>query len=164
MKKELEDLRKEKKSLEEAKEREELERMRNEQAQKIESDISEALDAAGSILPKKNPLVLQRITQTMLMAMKKGYSNVTAKDVIPLVEKQWKQELGEFFNVLPEDTIEMLVGKENLDRLRKKRLQAKKASNTVTAKQLTQEASTATKREDEENKKKPIRMRDFFKD
>lgn len=160
MAKELQDLREEKKKAKELADKSELERMRNEQAQQIEMDITSALDAANSALPKKNPLVLQRISATMLMAMKNGYPDVTAKDVIPLVEKQWESELNEFFSVLPEKTIEKLVGKQNIDRLRKTRVAEKKVQ-TTTAKQIAH--STAQKAEDDEPKRK-IKMRDFFRE
>jgi hypothetical protein len=160
MESELKELRDAKKKADEDRKNSELERMRNEQAQQIETDISSALDSTKSMLPKKNPLVLQRITSAMLMAMKNGYPNVTAAQVIPLVEKQWKQELNEFFNVLPEDTLEMLVGKNNFDRVRKSRVSQQKAK-TQTAKQIVQE--TGTKVEVEDNKPKK-RMRDFFRD
>lgn len=160
MQKELEDLRKEKKRIEEEKQQAELEKMRNEQAQKIETDIQTALDDSKSILPKKNPLVMQRVAQTMLLAMQQGYKDVTAKDVIPLVEKQWKQELNELFAVLPEETIEMLVGKNNLDRYRKKRISAAKSKpQTQTANQVVQDTGT---RKVEEKPAQKKRMRDFF--
>lgn len=161
MESELKELRDAKKKADEDRKSAELERMRNEQAQQIETDISAALDSTKSILPKKNPLVLQRITSTMLMAMKNGYPNVTAKDVIPLVEKQWKQELNDFFNVLPEETLEMLVGKNNFDRVRKTRVAQQKAK-TQTAKQTVQD--TGIKAEPEDKQKQPKRMRDFFRD
>lgn len=160
MEQELKELRDAKKKADDDRKNSELERMRNEQAQQIETDISAALDSTKSMLPKKNPLVLQRITSTMLMAMKNGYPNVTAKDVIPLVEKQWKQELNEFFNVLPEDTLEMLVGKQNFDRVRKTRVAQQKAK-TTTARQVVQESGV---KHEVEEKKQPKRMRDFFKD
>lgn len=119
MQAELEELRNDKKRIQEEKEKADMERLRNEQSTQITNEIVEALDGAKSILPKKNPLVLQRIAQTMVLAMKNGYPNVTAKDVIPLVEKQWKQEMNSFFAESPEDLIEMLVGKEKLTAWRK---------------------------------------------
>jgi hypothetical protein len=140
MSKELEDLRKEKKQAEEEKQKAELERMKNQHAQEIETSISDALEGAKSILPKKNPQVYQRIAQTMLLAMKNGYPEVTAKDVIPVVEKQWKAELNDLFNVLPEETLETLVGKANLDRYRKKRVSAAKPKvETKTATQIVKD-------------------------
>lgn len=161
MAQELEDLRKEKKRIEEEKQQAELEKMRNEQAQQIETDISDALESAKSILPKNNPLVMQRIAQTMLMAMQNGYENVTAKDVIPLVEKQWREELNGLFNVLPEETLEMLVGKTNLDRYRKTRIGANKPKpKTETVKQIVKD--TGTKKQAQSNKQEPKKFNKVF--
>jgi hypothetical protein len=160
MQKELEDLRQEKKRAEEDRQKAELERMRNEQAQHIENDISGALEDSKSILPKNNPLVMQRIAQTMLFAMKNGYDNVTAKDVIPVVEKQWKEELNQFFSVVPEDVIEALVKKENLDRYRKKKLANRPKAETATPKQMVQDIGMKKEKEDEPKKKIPYRQ--FF--
>lgn len=159
MEKELEDLRKEKKRAEEDKQKAELERMRNEQAQQIETDISSALDDAKSILPKKNPLVMQRIAQTMLMAMQNGYPEVSAKDVIPLVEKQWKTELNEFFSIVPEEVLEQLVGKDNIDRHRKKRIASKPKVQTTTANQIAKD--TGMKKEEPKEQQKQS-YKDFF--
>lgn len=160
MEKELQDLRKEKKKAEDERQKSDLERMKNEQAQAIENDITGALESSKSMLPKNNPLVMQRVAQTMLMAMRNGYPEVTAKDVIPLVEKQWKEELNEFFNVLPEDTLEMLVGKQNFDRLRKKRLASRPKVEPQSAKKMVEDTGSKKVSEEVKSKKK---FSDFFK-
>lgn len=142
MEKELEDLRSERKKLNEAKEQAELEKLRNEAATQIQDDISGALTNAKSILPKNNPLVMQRIAQTMMFAMKNGYPQVTAKDVIPLVEKQWKEEMNQLAASLDEDALEQLVGKANLDKYRKARIQKKSPVKTETAKQVVKDTGS----------------------
>lgn len=162
MEKELNDLREEKKRIEEEKQRFEMENLRNQQAIEIENDINTALEDSKSILPKKNPIVLQRIAQTMLLAMQNGYDNVTAKEVIPFVEKQWKQELNEFFSVLPEEVLEQLVGKSNIDRYRKKKVAARPKGSTVTARQIVQDIGKTQENDDIDNKQK-MSYRDFFK-
>ncbi len=166
MAKELEDLRKEKKTAEEQRQKAELEKMKNQHAQEIESSISDALENVKSILPKKNPLVYQRIAQTMLLAMQNGYPEVKASDVIPVVEKQWKAELNDLFNVLPEDTLESLVGKANLDRYRKTRVtsaKAKKPANTQTqtANQVVKDTG-AKPSPDKATKQEPAKFKKVF--
>lgn len=127
MQKELEDLRTEKKRSEEERQNLELEKMRNQYATEIENDITNAI--SGSSLPKGNPRVVKRIAQTMYQVMEmkdaKGepmYPDVKVKDVLPIVEKEWKEELRSYFDSSAEDMIEELVGKHNLEKLRKKRL------------------------------------------
>lgn len=165
MTKELEDLRKEKKQAEEDRQKAELEKMKNQHAQEIETSIGEALDSAKSILPKKNPLVYQRIAQTMLLAMQNGYPEVTAKDVIPVVEKQWKAELNDLFNVLPEETLETLVGKANLDRYRKTRVtssKTKKPANTQTQTASQVVKDTGSKPTPQVKKSEPNKFKNVF--
>lgn len=163
MEKELHELKAEKKKIQEEKEKAQMEHLRNETAQQIESEISDALSNANSILPQKNPAVLQRIAQTMLMAMNNGYPQVTAKDVIPLVEKQWQEELNQLFSVMPEETIERLVGKGNMDRYRKKKVASAPRGQTTTAKQISKD--TGTKRDEDDGEFKPksvAKFRKFF--
>ena len=161
MQQELEDLRKEKKKIQEEKDKSEMEKLRNEQASQINEEIMSALQDSKSVLPKKNPLVLQRIAQTMVMAMKNGYPNVTAKEVIPVVEKQWKKEMNEFFAESPEDLIEMLVGKEPLTKYRKSLYSKNKASKAVNKPASPVDSGTTSKEDNSQGKAKS--MKDFFK-
>lgn len=161
MRKELEELRKEKNKSDEDRKTAEMEKLRNQQAQQIETDITDALDLAGSALPKKNPAIMKRIGETMLFAMKNGYPQVTAKDVIPLVEKQWRQEMKDIFDVSAEDALEELIGKGNLDRYRKHRLSKRSKNETKTAKQVS--VDTGTKSDGTKKEVKRISMKDFFK-
>ena len=153
MEKELQELKAEKKKALEDQQKAEEENLRNKTANEIENEIMSALDDARSILPKKNPLVLQRISAAMLLAIKNGYPQVSVKDVIPLVEKQWKQELNEFFGVTSEEALEQLVGKANLDKYRKSKVSQKRVANTTTAKQLVKDSGTSTKQKEEPKRK-----------
>lgn len=122
MQKELEELRAEKKRIQEEKEAAEMEKLRDQYAAEIEREIMEAIDGTKSVLPRNNPRVTKRVAQTMLHAMENGYHDVTVQDIIPIVEKEWKEELRSYFDSSAEDMIEELVGKHNFDRLRQKRL------------------------------------------
>ncbi len=161
MEQELDDLRKKMKMTEEQKEQSEMEKLRNEQAASIQSEIQTALESATTKLPKRNPFVVQKIAQNMILAMKNGYPEVTAKDVIPIVEKQWREELKSYFDTSSEDIIEELVGKENLNRYRKTRISAAKASGkqTQTAKQVVKDTGMTRK---EEKPKEPKSFKKLF--
>jgi hypothetical protein len=153
MEAELKTLKEEKEKITKEKEEKELESMRNQFATEIESEISSALDKADTILPKKNPKIIRAVAQNMLFAMQNGYTDVKVSDVIPLVEAEYRKDLKEIFDVLPEDTIEMLVGKNNLDRLRKKRIKSKKVQ-TQTANQLIKETGTSKPTEEQDSARK----------
>lgn len=160
MEKELEELRQEKKKIQEEKDKAEAEKLRNMAAQEIEADIAEGLSSVKSILPKNNPVVLQRIASAMLLAMQNGYPQVKAKDVIPMVEKQWKQELNEFFSVSSEDALEALVGKANIDRYRKTKVHSKTKAQTTTAKQVAKDIGV--KKQEAPKEEVKYKMSDIF--
>ena len=154
MQKELETLKKKIKEEADQKEQLALESAKNQHAQEIQHDIISSLDSAKSKLPKNNPRVVEMVGQNMLFAMRNGFPNVTAKDVIPIVEKQYKEEIRRLMDASPEDFIEEYVGKENLDRYRKKQLAATRATaKTTTAKQMVQDTGTTKKKEEVKPKK-----------
>lgn len=165
MQRELEELRQEKKRAEEERQNLELEKMRNQFATEIENDITNAI--SGSSLPKGNPRVVKRIAQTMYQVMEMKdqqgnplYPDVKVKDVLPIVEKEWKEELRSYFDTSAEDMIEELVGKHNLEKLRKKRL-AKRPN--APAQPLSSIKDTGTKAQSQDDKPKKT-YKDFFKD
>lgn len=122
MQAELEGLRKEKEESAKARETSEQESIMNKTAMEIESSIIKAMDKTNSILPKNNPGIIGEIAMAMKEAMVRGYNDVTVEDVVPIVEKRFRQRLSAMFDVLPEESLEAVVGKNNLERLRKKRL------------------------------------------
>lgn len=156
---ELKALKDEKEQLKKSAEEAEMERLRNQQAAEIEGDISSALDSAETVLPKKNPWVMRKVAETMLLAMQNGRPDITAKEVIPLVENQFINDLQEMFDVFPEEVIEKVVKKQNLDRVRKKRVKNRPV-NTKTAKQVVK--PTNSKGPEAESKEKKKSYKDFF--
>lgn len=160
MRKELEDYKKKEKELQERAQKAELERMKNEQAAQIENDISEALEDTKSILPKRNPAVMQRIAQTMLFAMQRGFVDVTAKDVIPLVEKQYREEVSQLLGSSSDEVLEMFASKERLNNYRKSKVSARKATPPVP--QKPQISDTGAKRVEKTEEKPKYKMNDLF--
>lgn len=162
MAKELEKLRKEKEELAKKQQEAEMEALRNKQAAEIETSIASALEKSKSKLPQDNPKVYAMIAQNMLMAIENGFEQVTVDDVIPVVERQWREELGSYFNSMNEDVMEEIIGKQNLERLRKKRLAKRPKAQEVApiSKQIVDTGSSKTK---EEAPKPKMTMREFFK-
>lgn len=128
MRRELEEYKKKEKDASERAQKLELERMKNEQAAQIENDITSALEDVKSVLPKRNPAVMQRIAQTMLLAMQRGFDNVTARDVIPLVEKQYREEVASLLGSSSDEVLEMFATKERLNNYRKSQVSQRKAA------------------------------------
>ena len=161
MRAELEELKKEKQRAEQERQQAQQEALKNKYAAEIENDIESALNDSKSKLPRKNPRVIARIAQTMLWASANGYNNVSVKDVLPYVEKEWKEELSSYFDNSAEDLIEELVGKQNLERMRKKRLQNRPKAPTASANQI-KDTGKAQQKQELEDKPKTKKMRDIF--
>lgn len=160
MNKELEELRKAKQDADKENERIHMEKLRNQAATEIENEIQSALDSTKTKLPKNNPHVLEKIAKSMVFAMNNGYPNVTVKDVIPIVEKQWQDELRSYFDTSAEDMIEELVGKTNIDRMRKKRLANR--ANTKTATQTVKDTGRKNKDADRDDDKPKKSYKQLF--
>lgn len=164
MRAELETLRREKEEAAKAKEEAEQMAILQKTALEIEQGIMKAMDNTKSILPKNNPMIIGEIAKAMKEAMRRGYNEVTVEDVVPLVEKRYKEQLKSLFDILPEDALEMMIGNNNLDRLRKRRV-AKAAPQTARqAVQDTGKSSVRQKDSDEsDDKKNKIAYSDFFR-
>lgn len=163
MQSELEALRKEKDESAKAREVAEQEAMMNKTAAEIESSIIKAMDKANTILPKNNPQIIGEIARAMKEAMSRGYNEVTVDDVVPIVEKRYRQQLSSLFDVLPEEAIETILGKNNLERMRKKRVAKATPPTAKQAGKDTGETILNASREAEKNSKPKKNYRDFFR-
>jgi hypothetical protein len=134
-------------------------RMQEEFSRKLDTEITEALST--SKLPK-SPYVLNRLANTMLDAMKMGYEDVSAKDILPIIEKQINTEIQEMFSAMPEEVIEAMLGQNVTEKLRKHRLsKMKKAPETASSVKATGKSEEKAKTVEKEAKK--IDAREFFK-
>jgi len=115
---ELARLREEAKSKEEQFNQRELERVRAIEFEKIDNQMTQALDRSD--LPKK-PYVVRKIAEYMLYGANNGI-DLSPEDVLPLVRQDLLGDLQEIINTLPEDKAEEFIGKEVLNRFRKKNL------------------------------------------
>ncbi len=156
---ELQAAREEAKRLKEEREAEQFEKLKEQAAAQIETEIEHALDAHKT-LPKSRHIV-KRIADSMLWAMNNGFDDVSAEDVMPLVEKEWRDEMSRLMDDSPEDILEQLIGQRNIERLRAKRLNAMATSGTKTASSVKPTAASVQRQE--EQKRQKIKQRDFFR-
>ena len=154
--KELQAARDEAKKLKEEKENGEFQRMQEQAAIQIEDEITQALDA-HSTLPKSRHVV-KRIADSMLWAMNNGFDNVSAEDVIPMVEKDLMEEFNRFMDDSPEEMIEKFVGKRNIERMRQKRIGSVKAPTAPLS-----QVKAVSKQKEEEKPKQKLSQREFFR-
>lgn len=155
LKKELEAKTKREQELEEAKREAELERLREQSFKQFDDDLTEAL--SNSTLPK-SPYVVKRMADTLIEAVNLGFVDATVHDVLPIVEKQISSEIQAMFASAPEEVLEQLIGKNNLSRLRKSRLNKMKKP-VETANQI-KETGKQSKSDDKAEEKQ--RFNDLF--
>jgi hypothetical protein len=156
MQEELERLRKEKDETQAESERIKMENLKDKFAAELDHDIDTAL--ATSKMPK-SPYVVKRIADTMSLALEQGYKNVKVSDVISIVEKQISEEISNMFGAMPEDVLEEVIGKQNLNRIRKNRIAKMAKTKTETAKQISTDVGSASLFPE----KGKINQKDFFK-
>jgi hypothetical protein len=156
---ELETARKELQEQRDKAEQAQMEQLRNHYAQEIETDIISALDDGSTILPKTEG-AMRRIADAMHLAMTRGMNNVKAADVLPIVEQQYQQELQELFGALPAEAVEKALGKNILDKLRKRRVSRRKKPVTQTAKQIASDTAETAPREETDREK--MSYKDLF--
>lgn len=136
----------------------EMERLRNQHATQLENDIQSALEATNSILPKKNPRIYQKIAGTMILAMQNGHTNVSVQDVLPIVEKEYRQEIRDIVLGGSDDLLEDLLTKERLNQYRKS-----KVANAKKAKPKTiVDTGRVSAEEKARPQKKQVTMSDFL--
>lgn len=134
------------------------EKLRQEQAQTITADITNALKSATTDLPN-DPLILYRIGQAMNLAMNNGRPDITATEVIPYVEQKYKAELNSVLSKLSPQKLEALIGKDILEAWRKERI-AQVKPNVPSAKVQPTGKSAQTQEKSDAPKKT---YKDFFK-
>ena len=159
LQKELEEARQKLKQKEEQEEQLKREKFESEVAQDLENNIIKALDAHKDI--SASPKIIARIADTMLWSMENGFEDVTPEDVIPQVRKELRQEINDLLSNLPEDFLEEFIGQKNIDRLRKKRLDAAKKAKSVNT--VSNVAPKVNDVKTEETPKEKRKLEDFMR-
>lgn len=150
-----------KKELEQKKQEQEKARLEEQYARKIDEDITSALEK--SKLPR-SAYVVDRIVNTMAAAIENGYEDVSVADVVPYVEEKMVKELQEMYDAMPEEVIEQLLGKNTMERMRKRRInRAKKKVASPSEIKPTGETEVKKAREAQEREDKALNSKDFFK-
>jgi hypothetical protein len=156
--KELEEARLESRKLKEEKEQMEMTKLQEQAMNSLTSEIEKAI-SGHKTLPNSS-YVQRKVADSMLWAMNNGFPDVNADDVIPLVEKDIRDEFSKFMDVMPEEMMEQYIGKKNIDRLRKRRIsQANQVPSLNEVKPTTQAVKVA-----QESKQTAAQKREAAKD
>lgn len=160
LQKEIEKERKLREGLEQEKLTAEQQKVEAEYSRQLDEEISSAL--GSSDLPK-SPYVVKRIAENLMLGIEQGNEDISVEDVLPIVEKQIKEEIRQMFEAMPEDVIEKTLGNDVSNKLRKRRLNnMKKASGTAETVKATGQ-SEINKSKVKEEEKAPKRASDFWK-
>jgi len=155
LRKQLDEEKKAKDQLEESKRTAEMERLQEQAFKQFDDELTSALES--SKLPK-SPYVVKRIADTLIEAVNLGYTDANVNDVLPIVEQQISGEIQKMFETMPEELMEQLIGKNNLSRLRKKRLtQMKKPIQSANSIKDTGKKADKDKKEADK-----VRFNDMF--
>lgn len=158
LQKEIEEYRKKEKELREQAEKAQMSKLEQEAAMQLDEEIDQALSANTSL--PKTPFVVKRIADTLLWAINNGHKDATVEDVVPVVENEISREMGDYFDSLPEEALERVVRKKNLERLRKKRLDRSKSKPKTLS--SVNEVTKDKKSSDTPKEEKHISINDFL--
>lgn len=153
---ELESLKSERQKEKEEGQAKELERLQEQAYEKYDMQMSQAL--AKSDLPK-SPYVIKKIADYMLLGLQEGL-DVTPEDVLPLVREEMTTDLKEMFAAMPEEVVEQLVGKDVINKIRRKNLAKAKEKPPVAKTQDV--GATSTEKKDDDGHTKKLSYKTFF--
>lgn len=134
----------------------EFERLQQQEFERYDMLMSKALEKSD--LPK-SPYIVKKMADYMLLGLQNNI-DVSPEDVVPLVREEMVNDLKEMFAVMPEEVIENIIGKETINKLRKKKVAAVKAG--APALPNKQVLDTATKEETKKDSGKKVTYKDFF--
>jgi hypothetical protein len=157
MQSEMQELRAKLKAQEEKEQQAEMSKLNEQAVSSLNQEIDKAI--SGHTKLPNSPLVRKKIADSMLWAINNGFGDVTADDVVPLVEKELRSELGSLFEGLEDEAFEDWVGKERLTKARKKRVAAKSVPTLADIKPTS--AGARAKQEVVSSPK--IKAKDFFR-
>lgn len=151
---ELEELKAEREREKAELEQKRLEMLTEREYERYDNLMSEAIESSD--LPK-SPYVVKKMTEYMMMGIENGI-DVQPADIIPIIREEIMNDIQEMFQVMPAEVIEQIVGKQNLDKLRKKRVAQVKPP--VPVKSAIKDVGAKKEEPKKEEKKQSIR--DFF--
>lgn len=121
----------------------ELQRLQQEQQEKIEINIESALKTSD--LPK-TPYTVRKMAEMMLIALQNNV-DLSPADLVPLIRKQMQVDIKELFSAANDDVLEELVGKDRISKIRKKKVAAVQQQVAQTANQVKSTGKTTATKE-----------------
>lgn len=161
--KELADARAQLKKQQDEAENARMAQLEAEEGQKLEAEIDTALDSYTKL--PNNPQVKARIADHLLWAMENAEdmgidpNQIGVRDVLPSVEEEYFNEIQSLMSSMPTEMMEQYIGKQNLEKMRKERLNTMKTNNVSNVKPTAK----SVKPQEDSKPKKRVRSKDYFK-
>lgn len=155
---ELKTLKEEREKEKEEGRKKEFERLKEQEYERYDMLMSKALEKTD--LPK-SPYVVKKMADYMLLGLQEG-KDVSPEDVIPLVREEITEDLKQMFAIMPEDVVEALIGKDVINRIRKKNIAKAKQQNPALA-APTKVADTGKVANAEKDNEPKQTFKQFFK-
>ena len=133
----------------------ELERLTEREYERYDNLMSSAIESSD--LPK-SPYVVKKMTEYMMMGIENGI-DVQPSDIIPILREEIHRDIQEMFQVMPAEVIEQIIGKQNLDKLRKNRVKSV-GQTPIPVKSAFKDV--AAKKEEPKKEEKKQSIKDFF--
>ena len=121
---ELKTLREEKEKQEKTAKEQEYQRLVDQEVERYDRQIS---DAISKVELPKNPYVLNKITDYMLLALQSG-KDIPVEDVVTLAKNEIMDDMQKMVEAMPVEALEAFLGKNAISKLRKQRVAAAKAT------------------------------------
>ena len=134
----------------------EYNRLVEQEYERYDRSISAALEKSD--LPK-SPYVVNKITDYMIMALQHG-KDLPVESVVELAREEILDDIKQMFGVMPAETIEAILGQENLTKLRKSRVNKAKVAPPTPVKSAIKDVAANLNTKKEAEKKQTFR--DFF--
>lgn len=154
LQKEYERLKAEVETEKKARETAEFQYLQEQQAVSLDNEISSAIETSG--LPKTARTV-RYFAEAMKFCLEKGL-DLSAKDLMPYIKKQTLSEFKEMISSLPDEEFENWLGKDQISRLRTRRMKTATQNPASNIK-----ATGADVQAKNEKPKEKVRFNDFMR-
>lgn len=154
---ELKALKEEKENNEKTAKQKEYDNLVQQEYARLDTQIAAAIEKTD--LPR-SPYVVSKITDYMIMALQSG-KDVPVESIVSLAKEEILDDIKQMFGAMPAETIEAILGKETLTKVRKNKIAAAK-NPPQPLNSAIKEVAGASKAASSKAEEK-VSFRDFFK-
>jgi hypothetical protein len=137
----------------------EFDRLQQQEFERYDMLMTKTLE--NSDLPK-SPYVIRKMADYMLIGLENNI-DLTPEDILPLVRQEVQDDLKSMFQVAPEDVIEQMLGKDVINKLRKKNLAKAKQAPPIPVKAAVKDIGKPVQKAEPVKEEDKQTFKQFFK-